>query len=69
MQQRPKKLLELVRYRSGTAMLMQEFYKQLLQQGKSPTAALRTAQLSMWQQQKWHNAYYWSDLTSEGEWR
>lgn len=53
----------------GTAMLMQEFYKQMLQQGKSPTAALRAAQLYMWQQQKWHNPYYWSAFTFQGEWR
>ena len=53
----------------GTAMLMQEFYKQLLQQGKSPTTALRAAQLNMWQQQKWRNPYYWSAFIFVGEWQ
>ncbi|MBD2778545.1 CHAT domain-containing protein [Iningainema tapete] len=38
----------------------------MCQQGKSPTAALRTAQLSMWQQQKWHHPYYWSAFTFGG---
>ena len=53
----------------GTSLLMQEFYKQLLQQGKSPVTALRAAQLNMWQQQQWHNPYYWSAFTFQGEWR
>ena len=53
----------------GTSMLMQEFYKQLLQQGKSPVTALRAAQLNMWQQQQWHHPYYWSAFTFQGEWR
>ena len=55
--------------KQGTAMLMQEFYKQLLQQGKSPTTALPAAQLNMWQQQKWRNPYYWSAFIFVGEWQ
>ncbi len=34
----------------GTSAFMQEFYKEMLQNGKSPNAALRAAQLKMWQQ-------------------
>ncbi|MEH2263288.1 CHAT domain-containing protein [Nostoc sp.] len=54
----------------GTAELMEEFYKQMWQQGKSPNAALRAAQLKMWHQEKWPNPnYYWAAFTFLGEWR
>ncbi|MEA5504706.1 CHAT domain-containing tetratricopeptide repeat protein [Halotia wernerae UHCC 0503] len=53
----------------GTSQLMQEFYKQMLQQGKSPNVALRDAQLKMWQQNEWRNPYFWSAFISQGEWR
>ncbi|MGI8502593.1 MAG: CHAT domain-containing protein, partial [Hassallia sp.] len=52
----------------GTAELMQEFYTEMLKQGKSPTVALRAAQLKLWQS-KWQNPYYWSAFTLQGEWR
>jgi CHAT domain-containing protein/Flp pilus assembly protein TadD len=54
---------------AGTAELMQEFYTQMLKQGKSPTVALRAAQLKLWQDSKWQNPYYWSAFTLQGEWR
>ncbi|NEU76225.1 CHAT domain-containing protein [Hassallia byssoidea VB512170] len=53
----------------GTAKLMQEFYTEMLKQGKSPTVALRAAQMKLWQDQKWQNPYYWSAFTLQGEWR
>jgi CHAT domain-containing protein len=53
----------------GTSQLMQEFYKQMLQQGKSPTAALRAAQLKLWQDPKWKKPLYWAAFTLQGEWR
>jgi len=53
---------------AGTAQLMQEFYQEMLKQGKSPTVALRAAQLQLWQS-KWQNPYYWSAFTLQGEWR
>ncbi|WP_233153845.1 CHAT domain-containing tetratricopeptide repeat protein, partial [Scytonema sp. HK-05] len=52
----------------GTSQLMQEFYKQMLQQGKSPTAALRAAQLKLWQS-NWNKPSYWAAFTLQGEWR
>jgi CHAT domain-containing protein/Flp pilus assembly protein TadD len=52
----------------GTAELMQEFYTQMLKQGKSPTVALRTAQLKLWDSTL-KNPYYWSAFTLQGEWR
>jgi CHAT domain-containing protein/Tfp pilus assembly protein PilF len=54
---------------TGTSQLMQEFYQQMLQQGKSPNIALRDAQLKMWQQDKWRNPYFWSAFIFQGEWR
>ena len=32
----------------GTSVLMQEFYKQMLQENKTPTQALRAAQQKLW---------------------
>ncbi|BAZ27191.1 TPR domain protein [Kalymmatonema gypsitolerans NIES-4073] len=53
----------------STKELMSEFYKQMLQQGKSPTAALRAAQIKMWQHKDWQNPRYWAAFTLQGEWR
>ncbi len=53
----------------GVPELMKEFYTQMLKQGKSPTVALRAAQLKLWQDSKWQNPYYWSTFTLQGEWR
>lgn len=47
---------------------MSKFYTQMLQQGKT-LAALRAAQLKMWQQEKWRNPYSWSAFTLLGEWK
>jgi len=54
---------------AGTAELMQEFYTQMLKQGKSPTVALRAAQLKLWENSSLKNPYYWSAFTLQGEWR
>lgn len=53
----------------GTKELMSEFYRQMLQQGKSPTAALRAAQLYLWQQKEWKDPYFWAAFTVQGEWQ
>nr|WP_052324879.1 CHAT domain-containing protein [Hassalia byssoidea] len=53
----------------GTAEFMQEFYTQMLKQGKSPTVALRAAQLKLWENSTLKNPYYWSAFTLQGEWR
>ncbi|QSJ19671.1 CHAT domain-containing protein [Nostoc sp. UHCC 0702] len=53
----------------ATSLLMSEFYSQMLQQGKTPAAALRAAQLKMWQQENWRNPYSWSAFTLLGEWK
>jgi CHAT domain-containing protein len=51
----------------ATKELMSKFYTQMLQQGKSPSAALRTAQIEMWKQG--HKPYEWASFTLQGEWR
>jgi CHAT domain-containing protein len=51
----------------GTSEFMQEFYKLMLQQGKSANQALRETQLKMWHEGR--NPYYWAAFTFLGEWR
>ncbi|MDZ7963168.1 MAG: CHAT domain-containing protein, partial [Aulosira sp. DedQUE10] len=51
----------------GTSILMQEFYKQMLQQNKTPAEALRVAQRKLWQDGR--SPYEWAAFTVQGEWR
>ncbi|OUL28420.1 hypothetical protein BV372_24965 [Nostoc sp. T09] len=53
----------------GTSVLMQEFYKQMLQQDKKPAEALRAAQKTLWENPKWRSPHYWAAFTVQGEWR
>ncbi|MBD2298420.1 CHAT domain-containing tetratricopeptide repeat protein [Nostoc sp. FACHB-190] len=53
----------------GTKELMSEFYRQMWKEGKSPVAALRAAQLSLWQNPNWRKPLYWAAFTLQGEWR
>jgi len=53
----------------ATAELMQSFYRGVLQQGMTPAAALRQAQLHMWRQKRWAAPYNWGAFTLQGEWR
>ncbi|MEM7553098.1 MAG: tetratricopeptide repeat protein [Cyanobacteria bacterium P01_A01_bin.84] len=53
----------------GTAVFMQEFYQEMLRNGKSANEALRATQIKMWKQNKWRNPYYWAAFTFLGEWR
>lgn len=54
---------------AATAELMGEFYKAMLSEGLRPAAALRTAQIHMWQQNRWRSPYFWAPFTIQGEWR
>jgi CHAT domain-containing protein/tetratricopeptide (TPR) repeat protein len=54
---------------SATSALMGRFYQAMLREGKSPAAALRTAQLDMLKQKRWQSPYYWGAFTMQGEWR
>jgi len=53
----------------ATAELMKRFYRKMLQQDLSATAALRAAQLEMQQETQWNSPYYWAAFTLQGEWR
>ena len=52
-----------------TAQLMARFYKSLEQDGLSPAAALRAAQIAVRQESRWQSPYYWAAFQIEGEWR
>lgn len=53
---------------AATANLMDNFYKKMLQENLSPAAALRAAQLEMWQEENWRSPYYWAAFTIQGDW-
>lgn len=51
-----------------TASLMGRFYTKMLQQNLSPAAALRAAQLDLFQSRSWMAPYFWAAFTIQGEW-
>ena len=51
----------------ATAELMTRFYHGMFSLGLSPAAALRKAQIEMWQQQRWHSPYYWAAFVLQGQ--
>lgn len=54
----------------ASAELMVRFYKEMLGPHKqSPAAALRTAQIQMFQQPRWKNPYYWAAFVINGEYK
>ena len=53
---------------SATAELMGRFYEGMLRQKLRPAAALRAAQLAMWQDSRWRAPYYWAAFVLQGEW-
>ena len=53
----------------ATAELMTKFYQQMLSQGVNPVAALRAAQLEMWNSKQWKDPYKWAAFVVQGEWR
>ena len=54
----------------ATSQLMVKFYQGMLTKGWSPVAALRQAQIKMWQNEasEWIPPDYWSGFTLQGEW-
>lgn len=54
---------------AATAALMENFYRAMLTERKTPAAALRAAQLNMLEQKRWQSPYYWAAFTMQGEWR
>ena len=53
----------------ATAELMRRFYQQILEKGMRPAAALRAAQVAMWNDATWHAPYFWAAFVLQGEWR
>lgn len=53
----------------ATAELMKHFYSAMLQDGLSPVAALRSAQLALWRQDRWREPRYWAAFQIQGDWR
>jgi CHAT domain-containing protein len=51
-----------------SARLMKQFYERMLVAGETPAAALRAAQVAMWQTKGWEAPYYWAAFTLQGEW-
>lgn len=52
----------------ATAELMRLFYRELLQRGATPAAALRTAQ-SVLREEDWRAPYYWAGFVLQGDWQ
>lgn len=51
----------------ATAALMAEFYKGMLEEGRTPAAALRSAQLKIMSEKQWSAPYYWAGFVLQGE--
>jgi CHAT domain-containing protein/Tfp pilus assembly protein PilF len=52
---------------AATAELMTRFYRKMLFEGQTPSAALRAAQISMLKGRRWRAPYYWAAFTLQGE--
>ncbi len=52
-----------------TAKLMREFYRYHLKDGLPPAAALRQAQIKLYQDSDWNAPYYWGSFVLQGEWK
>jgi CHAT domain-containing protein/Tfp pilus assembly protein PilF len=53
----------------ATAELMRRFYRGLLKEGLTPSAALRAAQISLAREPAWQSPYYWAGFVLQGDWR
>jgi CHAT domain-containing protein/Tfp pilus assembly protein PilF len=53
----------------ATLELMRRFYRRMLEEGRSPAAALRQAQVAMWRQKPWRAPFFWAAFVLQGEWR
>ena len=51
----------------ATAELMKHFYREMFENGRSPAAALREAQLKMRQTTRWQDPYYWAGFVIQGQ--
>jgi CHAT domain-containing protein/predicted DNA-binding protein YlxM (UPF0122 family) len=53
----------------GTSVLMGKFYQKMLADKLAPAAALRAAQLEMWNDEQWRSPFYWAAFVLQGEWQ
>lgn len=53
----------------ATGEMMSRFYRGMLREHRSPAAALREAQLAMWERARWRAPYYWAAFVLQGEWK
>lgn len=53
----------------ATSVLMKKFYRGMLLEKLPAAAALRKAQIEMWQQKQWQSPFYWGGFVLQGEWR
>jgi CHAT domain-containing protein/tetratricopeptide (TPR) repeat protein len=53
----------------ATAELMRLFYREMLQGGRPPAAALRAAQAALRQRPGWRAPYFWAGFVLQGDWR
>jgi CHAT domain-containing protein len=53
----------------ATAELMKRFYQGMLGEGLRPAAALRAAQVALWNEKRWREPYYWAAFVLQGEWK
>ena len=52
----------------ATAELMRRFYRGMFHDGLSPSAALRQAQIEMWNQRSWRGPFFWAAFVLQGDW-
>jgi CHAT domain-containing protein len=66
----PRVLVSLWRVNDeATAAMMKHFYRAMFSMGRSPAAALRSAQTAMRGDPRWNSPYYWAGFVLQGEWR
>jgi CHAT domain-containing protein/Tfp pilus assembly protein PilF len=53
----------------ATAALMTRFYRALWIEHLRPAAALRAAQLSLSQERRWRDPYFWAGFVLQGDWQ
>lgn len=53
----------------ATAELMKRFYAQIFEKGLRPAEALRQAQLSLSQKEKWNHPFFWAAFVIQGDWK
>jgi hypothetical protein len=51
----------------ATAELMKNFYEAMFNEGLTPSAALRKAQLDLSRQNRWRSPYFWAGFVIQGQ--